>query len=222
METKNTESVTLVGAGGIGSVVTLLLAKWQPHRVTIWDPDVIKAENTTAQYWFGADVGEMKARAAASWLGSKGIDATGHTCRFSDDKCFDTVIVTAVDSMQDRRDVWEKVMKSGPRNALYLEGRLSRESPDFCQLFSIQLDNVRQRECYEEWLTHDAPPEALRRDRDMVPALFLLTGLMGIQLAAWERGERQLPWQMTHYGASMGLESTFIEDEVHDDTRTSV
>jgi hypothetical protein len=206
-------SVTLIGAGGIGAVAAIQLAKYPFGRITIWDHDVVGDENLINQLFFDAHVGTNKAEAIAAWLRKVGTKALARPERYTGSPCFDSIVISAVDSIQERRVIWQGIMKGGARNALFLDGRLSRETPLFAQLFAIQLDNDYHRRCYEEWLEGDGEPDTKRRDPDMIPAPFVLAGAMGTIMVQWLRGKRDLPWQATYYGEGMMLTSNFEDEE---------
>lgn len=204
---RNDASITMIGAGGIGSFAMLLLSKLPIGRVTVWDDDRVEERNLVNQLWFGAEVGMNKAEAAAGFLRRSGIDAVARPVRYAGEPCVDDIVVAAVDSIPDRLLAWEGAKKGGVRDALYLDGRLSREDPFYMQLFAIPLRSTDLWEAYEGWLSGEGQPDTGRRDHDMVPAPFVLTGVMGTIMVRWLRGDRALPWQVAYNGLGMTLES---------------
>lgn len=203
-------SVTLIGVGGIGTALLPVLARLKPKQVIIWDDDLVKPENLVNQLlWDQADIGKHKSVAAAERLAGSDISVSAVTTRYDGTGHFDTIVIAAVDSMESRRLIWEGVKKS-ERTTFLLDGRLSRETPYFLQLFAIQMNDPYACTSYEEWLVGDGEPDTGRRDIDMVPAPLVLSGFIGTLLVRGSRGD-DLPWQIVWDGMSMTLVSFFSE-----------
>lgn len=60
--------VGIIGAGGLGSNVTMMLARSGVRHMTIVDPDIVDASNLNRQAYFPNDVGESKVLALARHL----------------------------------------------------------------------------------------------------------------------------------------------------------
>ena len=52
--------VTLIGAGGIGGLTAITLAKMGVPEMIIWDGDVVAIENTGTQFFSSSDVERLK------------------------------------------------------------------------------------------------------------------------------------------------------------------
>lgn len=202
------ETITLIGAGGIGVALLPVLARFQPARVTIWDDDIVKPENLINQlFWMPENVGFSKAVVAAKWLDRAGMtEVYGFGGRYLGSRHFDTIVISAVDSMESRRLIWSGTKEERSECKLLLDGRLSRETPHFFQLFAIQMNDSYARESYEELLEGDGEPDTGRRDIDMVPAPLVLSGIIGTLLVRWSRGD-DLPWRVDYDGVNMTLTS---------------
>mgnify|MGYP001558793434 CR=1 FL=1 len=200
-------SLTLIGVGGISTALLPALVRLRPRHVTLWDDDLISPENLVNQFfWKEADVGRPKAIVAAEWLLAAGVEANAVPDRYRGTPLFDTIVIAAVDSLESRRQIWRGVMSEESRVKLLLDGRLSRETPFFLQLFVISTDDVSAPERYEPWLVGDGEADTGRRNLDMVPAPLVLSGLISTLVVRWSRGD-DLPWQIMWDGAGMSLVS---------------
>jgi hypothetical protein len=198
------EAITLIGLGGIGTPLLSVLAKVRPPRVTLWDDDTVESHNLITQQWSGADVGVAKVVAAASWLQQVGVPTEAVQQRYREPLPFDGIVISAVDSIESRRAIWQGVKHPESAVTLFLDGRLSRESPLFAQLFVIPISDPERCELYEEWFAIDGGADSGRRDLDMIPAPIVLSGLIATILVRWSRKDR-LPWQVIWDGMSMSL-----------------
>lgn len=201
------QSTALIGVGGIGTALLPGLARLQPERLTLWDDDVVSEDNLINQlFWHPEDVGTPKVDAAAAWLSRSGLTIETHASRYTGEVFTDTIVIAGVDSMESRRLIWRGTKRADSRTKLLLDGRLSRETPFFLQLFAIPLDDPFASEAYEQWLEGDGELDTGRRDLDMVPAPQVLSGLISTLVVRWSRGDN-LPWQVMWDGVSMSLAS---------------
>ncbi|HYF28967.1 MAG TPA: ThiF family adenylyltransferase [Candidatus Paceibacterota bacterium] len=207
MEEPVVPAITLIGVGGIGTALLPLLARLHPAQVTLWDNDIVNEHNLVNQFlWRTGDVGKHKALVAGSRLAEATVAARAVPRRYEGIGRFDTIVIAAVDSMESRRLVWNGAKGAGSGVQLFFDGRLSRETPFYFQLFAIRMDDSDAREAYEGWLEGDGEPDTGRRNFDMVPAPLVLSGVIGTLIVRWSR-KMDLPWQVIWDGASMSLVS---------------
>ncbi len=204
--------ITLIGMGGMGTPLLPVLSKLKPELVTVWDADTVSEANLINQmYWKPVDVGKLKAIVASKWLCESGIDAKFRARRYTNQPLFDSVVIAAVDSLESRRAIWHGVkesQKTDKRVEFFLDGRLSRDHPFFCQLFTIDTSNPDACEAYEENLAGAEHADSGRRSHDMVPAPIVLSGLIATFIVRWHRRDRlPLPWQTVWDGVGMTLMS---------------
>jgi hypothetical protein len=204
--------LTLIGVGGLGTALLPALYRLKPKRLTLWDDDIITPENLVNQlFWKSEHVGLPKVIVAAEMLRENGLRPTTSQSRYVAEELFDDVVIAAVDLMDSRRAIWNGVKASQKSHSpvkLLLDGRLSRESPFFLQLFSIDTTNPDAYAAYENWLTDDDTSDSGRRDPDMISAPLVLSGFMTMLLIQWSRGGR-LPWQTVWSGVDMSLTSFY-------------
>ena len=131
-------SVTLIGSGGIGAFSALVLAKMGIGALTVYDDDVVSPENLATQLHALSDVGNLKVAALGATLS-----------RFSDDTQLalvaervtpatllaDEFVISAVDSIQARKDIWQAVRAGRVR--YYLDARMAAEE---FQLYFVDLE----------------------------------------------------------------------------------
>jgi molybdopterin/thiamine biosynthesis adenylyltransferase len=110
-------SILMVGAGGIGSALAPLLCRLRPARFTIQDDKKVREVNRINQHFGDTEVDRYKAEVLASKY-----YAQADTRRFSSgDPCIDDVVVSAVDSMESRRVLWQSVLSGGSRAKFFLD-----------------------------------------------------------------------------------------------------
>lgn len=102
--------IHVIGAGAIGSATTLLLAKMGCRKITIWDFDLFEEHNLPNQLCRIADIGKPKAEAVAELVKEfEGIEIEACNERFDGDVNPGDYIISCVDSMDARKEIWEKV-----------------------------------------------------------------------------------------------------------------
>jgi hypothetical protein len=192
--------VTLVGAGGIGSNLLPLIVRCGPRHVTVWDPDVVKPVNLAAQNFKYADIGCSKVGAITRLASAINPDLpiVYKKRRFSNRNRLDGLVIAGVDSMQSRRTIFSAVCRQADRVDLFIDGRLSRSSPEWVELYFIDPKKENEVEAYREWLYADneVGPKGPRPKQLSAHTPILLAGLLGAGLARWVH-ERRHPWKVT-------------------------
>lgn len=157
-------TVLLAGVGGIGSYVSLLIARMHPAQLVIYDPDKVEIGNMSGQLHSVDFCGEYKTTSCA-YL-NRTIGYYFNTCAFN--KCYNEcsrtqdIMICGFDNMAARKIFFDKwlahVLDSNyPEKCLYIDGRLSAES---YQIFAIQGTDERAiKEYKEKWLFDDSEAE---------------------------------------------------------------
>ena len=164
--TKIKMPVSIIGAGGIGSVVTLALAKMGLTELDVYDYDQVADWNVPNQMFRPNQIGEFKVDALKEVVKS----LTDVTILPIKRKIGDAptehkpggirrggIVVSAVDSMEARSAIWEEV-KMNPRYRLLVDGRLGGES---IILYSVNPCDPSGVEAYEATLHPDDEGEEL-------------------------------------------------------------
>ena len=126
--------IMVIGTGSVGSFVTLTLAKMGLKKIEVWDDDRIEEHNIANQFYPLEDVGELKVTALQDEIfRMSGLRSKGYCVKFNEKwkeeyKPFEVglsdIVISAVDSMQARRDIWHIVKD---RAKLYIDARMGGE-----------------------------------------------------------------------------------------------
>lgn len=160
------QHIMLAGCGGIGSWTGLLLARLQPDRLFLYDPDTVEAVNMAGQLYETAHFGELKVSSLANVVQRFSSFNRVFTVpdRYSLDKGTSNVMICGFDNMEARAtffDAWclhvnEQTLEH-KRECLFLDGRLAAEE---FQVLCIRGDDVYNIDRYrKEFLFSDAEAE---------------------------------------------------------------
>lgn len=123
--------VIVVGAGGIGSWVTLCLSRIG-CEVTLFDGDIFEDHNMGGQLVQTDQIGDNKAEAVSdicvSLVGPTSI-VYAEQQMYTEDSFTGPIMISAVDSMKARKiifDKWSEVYKEA-QDAIFIDGRLLAE-----------------------------------------------------------------------------------------------
>lgn len=143
------EQVTIIGAGGLGATTALTLAKMGYRYMTIYDGDVVSEENTGTQLHKPADIGMSKVTALMETIEEFSDDIFINAIRKrvgANEDLSGRIIISAVDSINARKDIWNAVMQSGAD--WYIEMRMGAE---LCQIHTVNLNG--DWEWYDDYIT---------------------------------------------------------------------
>lgn len=172
----SSSSVTIIGAGGIGSWLTLILSKLNVD-ITLFDHDVFEPVNRAGQIFLLQNIGSSKTSAvknlcsAINGIGKINcIQLQWTPVRFG--LC--PITIVAVDNMSVRKDAfmkWRQIWGNNPK-ALFIDPRLAAE---LYQIYSIKGgDKLAQNRYLEEWFSD--------YDADETPCSYKQTAYMAAML----------------------------------------
>lgn len=147
--------VDVIGAGATGSHVTLLLAKIGMENIHVWDSDRIEEHNIPNQLYSVDQVGEKKVIALKEVVKlNTGIEISVHDelVGLQEDIQFGDIVFLLVDTMKDRKDIWEKYIKLRVRTQLLIETRMGQETG---RIYSLSPINNQHIEGWEGTLYGD-------------------------------------------------------------------
>lgn len=152
------DSVTFIGVGGIGSFAAYGAAKLGIPNITLIDPDEVEAHNQPNQFFSTHDVGESKTDSLAGYLlgetGHQSINA--HNVAYPDgippEFSLTGPVVSGLDSMEARKQVWEGGIKLNPKVPLYIDGRLGGQ---LIVLYAVDPTDIEDVDAYEATLHSD-------------------------------------------------------------------
>lgn len=187
--------IMIIGVGGIGSWLTLSLARIE-HNLCIIDGDVVDSTNVEGgQLYKYSDIGRMKVNAVQDICMDMGccsrMDAIDEY--WSEDFGVLPITITALDNMKARRDVFEEWVAQVGRTAaeqddlseyLYIDGRLLLEN---MEILCIQGNNEEQiRKYREEYLFPDEDvPELDCTTKQSTFGAMTIAGLITATLCNW-------------------------------------
>ena len=122
------KSITIIGAGAVGSWSALSLVKMGFTNLTVWDYDTVDVVNMSSQIFRFKDIGKPKVVALQEIIK----DFTNIDIKIVNDKYTGTTItsdflISAVDSMSVRKQIWDSNKNVGFVKTL-IDGRMGAES----------------------------------------------------------------------------------------------
>lgn len=144
--------VHIIGCGAIGSHLALQLAKMGLTNLVLYDMDTVSIENMSNQGFRMSDIGKNKAEALASIIVDyAGIPVEVVPRAWTKEDRLDGIVVSAVDVMEIRKQIWEKCQMSfGVTHVI--DPRMGAE---VALLYTMNPQNDRDREAYENTLYLD-------------------------------------------------------------------
>jgi len=137
-------TVTVIGAGAVGSFTALSMVKMGVGVVEVYDPDTVSLENMSSQGYRIGDLGMPKVLALADQLAAFGGNVIAHPERFLA-QSVSGIVVCAVDSMDARIPIWRHV-RTSRRVELYIDARMGAEVG---KVFAIRPQDPEDRRAYE-------------------------------------------------------------------------
>jgi len=150
-------SVTVIGAGAIGSHAIEAIASLGVRNLTVCDFDVVDAHNLGNQAFDLEDIGKPKTEAMAKRVKRKcGLDIKVRTERITGSSAdFGEVVFLFVDKMSVRREIYEGALKLNLSTRFLVEARIG---VDTGRVYWIDPNNERHCSGWEGTLYPD-PPE---------------------------------------------------------------
>lgn len=157
------QDVYILGVGGIGSWLSLMLSRLNPHWITLTDDDTVEIENMAGQFFSNDQLGKYKVESASlniKYFSNNYTRVNTFRDRFTEESIIPKVVFCGFDNMQSRKLVyykWKRAVQDAPSNTrkdfLFIDGRLSAET---FQVFCITGDASYYMEQYEkDWLFSD-------------------------------------------------------------------
>ncbi len=144
--------ITVIGAGAIGSWVTLALAKTGFSDLTVYDNDVVDIVNMNSQMYGLKDIGRAKVNALGDIVSSfTGISIKAKP-QFYSTGIFSGIVIAAVDSMAARKLIWTNHKDKAPFTQAIIDPRMGAES---ALLFAMNPMSGKDAEAYEASLYSD-------------------------------------------------------------------
>lgn len=144
--------IVLIGAGGIGSPMALILSKMGVPKITVFDDDKVEPHNLPNQLYRKRDIGKFKVIALKEICEDfSDVELIANPTRFSQHIRERSIVISGVDSMQSRKEIWEKV-KFNPAVVLYIDARMGKE---MVKIYRVNPSDIKSVSEYEESLHGD-------------------------------------------------------------------
>lgn len=118
------KKICIVGAGAIGSHVSMALARMGFLNLILIDFDEVEEFNMNSQGYMPEDIGRMKVEAMAKKIYDfSGVQIERSTKPYTKETLDCDIIIAAVDSMEVRKSLWE----NNRHVPLYIDSRMGAE-----------------------------------------------------------------------------------------------
>ena len=149
--------INIIGAGGATNCVIVCLATMGVREIHIYDGDRLEERNGAGEPMYSdQDIGEFKVKAACNTVAylrsGSDVKVVPHEMFVDKTMEFDGLVISGVDSMSARREIWEAVKKS-PMVPLYVDFRSTGTSLTVLVVDPNDEDDVRGYE--DMWMYTD-------------------------------------------------------------------
>ena len=181
--------VTLIGAGGVGSLVAMQLGKIGVREIEVYDDDTVASHNLPSSAYGLSDIGMVKVEALARRLKDEcDVDLVARPRRWTRVERLRETIVMCVDSMDARQVVWEACRKD-PLADILIDTRVGAE---FVCVYAIDLTDRDAVEEYAHAVSYGTKEAAMTTCG--LHGIAHVNGLaasvaVGLLTARWMRGE---------------------------------
>ena len=180
-----TETVTIIGLGGIGGTLIPLISTLGFRKYVLWEDDVVKPHNmATTTTFLPEHLLQPKAEVCRDRLYAGGAtDVKIIPRKFTANDDVEGIVISAVDNMTARQEIWQAVKRSNVQ--FYLDGRIGGLQ---FSLFGVE---PFDGEWYEQrWLFDDSQAAPLPcATRAIAFTAEALSAYIGAFLVNWHRGE---------------------------------
>ncbi len=140
---------TIIGAGALGSFTAITLAKMGGEKIKVFDDDKVEVHNLPMQFYRQEDLGKYKVEALHDIIKQfEGVEIEAINTKFTEGEESE-VTISAVDSIEARRDIYEKMTGS---QMLYID---ARAAGNVGSIFTLPCFDIQRLTCYERNLQDD-------------------------------------------------------------------
>jgi molybdopterin/thiamine biosynthesis adenylyltransferase len=177
--------IDVVGVGATGSRIVLSLAKLGLENIHVWDFDVVESHNIANQMYRLGDIGRVKVEALQDIvLEATGTKVTIHPEKVDGSQKLGDIVFLLVDSMQARKEIWQKAICNKIRVKLMIETRMGTDSGRVYTILPADPDAIAK---YEENLYEDVEAEvsACGTSMSVGPTAEMISALAVWQMIRW-------------------------------------
>lgn len=148
--------ITILGTGATGSWVALYLAKLGLTDVTMYDFDIVEGHNIANQAFGRDDIGYNKALIMADHIHRDTAAVFNPKGERYKTQRLKGIVFLMVDSMRERKRIWEESIKLNSNVTLLIEPRMGLSMG---RVYSVNPTNTTQIKRYEETYYSDDTSE---------------------------------------------------------------
>ena len=179
---------TIIGAGAIGSFLTMTLAKMGATQISVYDMDTLEEHNIANQMYPEYEVGRLKVEALHDVVKSySGIDMRYKAERFTENILMlgTHCVISAVDNMDVRKVIFNQTKASGAK--YFIDGRMGALS---MRAYSVDMQKPDEVAFYERTLYSQdrASPERCTA-KSIIFTVLIVAGYMLDMLAKRINGQ---------------------------------
>ena len=181
-------NVSVIGCGAVGSFVALSLCKMGVQHLTLMDHDTVSPENLPNQFFRECDLGKKKVEACAEILKQFDDQVQVNTLArpFIKQKLKADIIISAVDSMDVRKHIWNSAV-SQRSVKLLIDPRMAAQ---VIQVYSVKPGVPNSSKAYEATLVDESETLDERcTARAIIYSVLPLAGLICMQVASFANNE---------------------------------
>ena len=168
--------VTIIGAGATGSWLALMLAKLGIKNITVYDFDVVEEHNIPNQAYSIKDIGKLKTKALYEQIQHEtNTEINAFHDKYTDQRLAGIVFLM-VDSMAERKRIWEDCLKMKTAIQLVVEPRMGL---DIGRIYNVNPTNLKHISEYEKTFYSDDVAEVSACGASMTVITTAIT------IAAW-------------------------------------
>lgn len=152
------DNINIIGVGATGSWLALQFAKLgiKGSRIKVWDFDVIEEHNIANQAFPISAIGEYKVDALAEMIKDQtGAEIEANNRKFENERISGYVFLM-VDSMSERKRIWEQAVKMKSAVKLLVEPRMGL---DMGRIYNVSPMNMSHVRSYEDTFYTDEEAE---------------------------------------------------------------
>lgn len=138
--------INIIGAGATGSWLALFLAKLGITNITIYDFDKVEEHNIPNQAYDIINIGSSKVHSLFGVIRtSTGIDINTFNGKYTNQR-LTGIVFLMVDSMTERKRIWEEAIKFKPLVNLLIEPRMGINLGRIYNVIPTDLNHIKQYE----------------------------------------------------------------------------
>ncbi|HEX8227225.1 MAG TPA: ThiF family adenylyltransferase [Candidatus Saccharimonadales bacterium] len=186
------DEIHLIGCGGIGSAVLFPLLKLGVRTIHVWDRDDVEPHNIPAQLIYRpSDIGMSKVDALCAFVERQEADCEviPHDEFVTAETPLEGIVISGVDNMAARQDIWTAISAQPWLVPLYMDGRIGEER---LQLLTLNPSVDAEMEAYlNPWMfPQDEGMPLPCAARTCIHPPTVLAGLVVTQLTLYMREEK--------------------------------